>query len=461
MRTAILGFGVEGKAVADYLHKHDVHDITICDEKLSELPRQYRWCTKQFGKNAFKNLEIFERIFRSPGVVYMRPELAGVRSKLTSLTQYFFDHCPAPIIGVTGTKGKGTTSSLLYDMIHRWLSDERVNHKTPPLIKGKFPSRRVFLGGNIGTPPLEFLDTLTQNDVVVLELSSFQLQAITVSPHIAVVLGISDDHLDHHATLDEYYDAKRTILLHQKNTDYAIIDDDTPVSHGFIPLSKSRTYRVSLEKVQKKGAYVKMKSLLITDGATSTMLGTIDDVQVPGRHTIKNILMAATAAHVFGVPVEYIAASIKEWKGLPHRLQCICEKEGVAFYNDSASTNPATTIAALRSFTKPLILILGGSDKNLDFMPLANEIMSHPNVKRVILMGETRPRIEAALDTVSAGRIEPLEIIFAESYMEAFMVAKLTAEAGDIVLLSPGCASFDMFTDYQQRGEIFTKFMRE
>lgn len=442
MRIAILGAGVEGLTTANYLRSEGEKDITICDEKLASLPKQLEWAGSQLGKNAFKDLEKFDVLYRSPGVAYTRPELDSVRKKLTSQTRYFFEKCPCTIIGVTGTKGKGTTSSLISEML-------------------KKSGRRVFLGGNIGVPPLTFLSEVNKDDVVVLELSSFQLQDLDASPHIAVVLGISDDHLDQHKTLDEYYSAKKNLVLNQGKDDVAVIEVDSSVSASFCDATSARVFQVSLEKPQKQGAFVKQGMMIVADSESQMIIGEVGKTQLPGVHNVKNMLMAATAAHAAGAPVEAIAEVIREWCGLPHRLQLVAEKEGVKFYNDSASTNPSTTVAALRSFTQPMVLIAGGSDKNLDFAPLAREMVERKNLKRVILMGETKRKIEAAIDAVTVKRSAPLEIIFAESYMEAFMVAKLTAEAGDVVLLSPGCASFDMFKNYVERGDLFTNFVRE
>ncbi len=433
MKVAILGLGVEGKSLARHLKKSGVSDVTICDEKMGELPAEFAWAKSQFGKNAFKNLAGFDAVFRSPGVAYTRPELKNLGEKLTSVTSYFFEKCQAPIIGVTGTKGKGTTSSLITEMISAYFDVEVRGGGNGDESNG----RHVFLGGNIGVPPTDFLDDVTKNDIVVLELSSFQLEDLRHSPHVAVVLGITDDHQDQHGSLNEYYEAKKNVVRFQGVCDFAVIDDENEISRGFEKSTKAKV--VFVKTGDEKVLHTKLR----------------------GVHNLKNIAMAAAAARCVGVSEDAITHAIKTWQGLPHRLQFVCEKDGVKYFDDSASTNPSTTIAALKSFTEPVTVILGGSDKNLDFAPLAQHIAGQKNVRRVVIMGQTRDKLEMALDKACKGRAATLEIILADTFVEAFMVSKMTAEPGDVVLLSPACASFGMFKNYIERGDIFSEFVSQ
>lgn len=458
MKIAVIGFGVEGRALVAYFLARG-EEVTVCDiaEKLEGVPKGV---TLEIGKGYLKGLEKFDAIFRSPGIPYLKGEFDAVRGKLTSLTKYFFEHCPCPIVGVTGTKGKGTTSSLLYEM----LKTARTN-------------AAVFLGGNIGHPPLAFLDKLTKKDIVVLELSSFQLQDLNVSPHVSVVLGITPDHQDHHKNFEEYVEAKKNIVKFQKAGDVAVFDNDNEVAAGFAKATKAKKRFFSIEKPVKEGGFVKVGSLILKHGTTGTIIGEKGCTKLIGEHNLKNIFAAAIVAQELDVPVEVITKAVKEFSGLPHRLELVREASGVRYYNDSASTNPDTTIAAVRAFTSPLIVILGGSEKNADFSTLGKEIAQRLNVRAVILMGATREKIERAIEeacaqeekrrgeiTARTGRSQPtraapLDLILAESYQESFMVSKLLAESGDTVLLSPACASFDMFNDYKERGEIFQRFV--
>lgn len=447
MKMAIVGFGVEGRALLKYFGKKG-HKITICDvSKKVKKEKVFQGIHFRFGPHYLSNLNEFDLIFRSPGIPYLKKEFDTVRSRLTSATKYFFENCPCSIVGVTGTKGKGTTATLIYEML---------NNK-----------RKVFLGGNIGRPPIEFLDELKKDDIVLLELSSFQLQDLDRSPHIAVVLGITPDHFDHHQNMEEYVEAKRNIVRFQKRNDFAIIDIDNPRSASFARHTKAKILQVSIENSVEEGAFVKVGSLVIKRGQTGTMIGEKGHTGLIGDHNIKNILVAATVANLLKIPVEIISKVIREWRGLPHRLEFVAERQGVRYYNDSASTNPETAIAALRAFSNPTILIVGGSDKNIDFTPLGEEISKSHHVKSVILMGETKQKLERAIENavrVRRGlnkRDTPLELISAETYQEAFTVARIMAEAGDTVLLSPACASFDMFLNYRERGDVFRSFVMD
>lgn len=445
MKIAVVGYGVEGKSVVKYFGKRG-HEITICDVngEIAKMPeaksRNFSW---RVGPHYLNDLGGFDLIFRSPGIPYLKPELNSVRGRLTSATKNFFEKCPCKIVGVTGTKGKGTTASLIYEML-----------------KGR--AQRVFLGGNIGACPLDFLDELKPHDLVILELSSFQLQDLNKSPHIAVVLGINEDHLDHHKDFNEYIEAKKNIVKFQTASDFVILDADNEISNSFAKNTKAKIFKVSLKPLEADGAFIKVSKLIFKKGKTGVIFGEKNKVGLIGEHNLKNILAAGAVVNLLSVPVDAIEKAVREFKGLPHRLEFIGEINGAKFYNDSASTNPSTTIAALRAFESPTILIAGGSEKNANFSELGEEIAKRKNVKKVVLTGQTRGKIEKAIEQACAKFPRPdapIELITADSYMEAFMVAKMLAEESDIVLLSPACASFDMFKNYTERGDLFRNFV--
>lgn len=462
MKIAILGFGREGQSLVHYFGKQG-HEITVRDiVQREEIPKKSFNVHFRYGPHYLDDLVGFDYIFRSPGIPLLKKELNPVRNNLTSLTRYFFEKCPCPIVGVTGTKGKGTTATLLFEML-----------RNAP--QGK--QRQIFLAGNIGSPPLDFLDELKEDDIVILELSSFQLQDLNRSPHVAVVLGITPDHLDYHADMEEYEEAKKNIVRFQTKSDVAIIDADNELSKRFEKFAKARILSLSLKESEKDGGFLKVGSLILKRGKTGIIIGEKANLGLKGDHNIKNILAAATVANFFNTPVEIISKTIREFHGLPHRLEFIKTVNGVSYYNDSASTNPDTTIAALRTFRDSLILIAGGTDKNLDYTPLGREIAKRLNIRSVVLMGQTKAKIGTAIEMAVASeeknlternlrskrqirrRNIPLELITAETYQEAFMVASFIAKPSDVVLLSPGCSSFDMFSNYQERGDIFRNFV--
>jgi len=458
MKVAILGYGIEGKAAAAYFFNKG-YEVTICDEKKIKLERNVQGSKVVHGADYLKNLDFFDLIIRSPGISPNKTELKAHKNKISSATKYFFENCPCKIVGVTGTKGKGTTATLLFEML-------------------KKSKRGVYLGGNIGTPPLVFLDKLKKEDLVILELSSFQLMDLDRSPDIALVLGITPDHLNYHSDFDEYIEAKKNIIKFQKKSDLAIIDIDNKESVEFAKSTKGKVFGVSIKKPVNKGGYIKVGKLVLVDDKEATIIGETDGVKLIGEHNIKNILMAGVAANKLGVSVEVIQEVAQTFAGLPHRLEFVARKDGVDFYNDSASTNPHTAIAAIHAFKKPMILIVGGASKGVDFETLAHEIVLQKHVKTVVLLGETKKEIEDAIDDAALeqrvkvlaeaakkGKEPPpphgLEIIVAQSMAEACMVARLVSTDGDVVVLSPACTSFDMFADYKERGEAFKTLVLE
>lgn len=448
MNIGIIGGGVEGSALAQYFLKKKNAQITIHDKNVDiKKMTGVKYVT---GPGYLKELGQYDVVFRSPGIPYTLPEFKKLGEKLTSQIAYFLEHCPAKVVGITGTKGKGTTATLLKHMLEGGTS-------------------RIFLGGNIGIAPIEFLDELKMDDIVILELSSFQLQDLKQSPYLAIVLGITNDHMDQHKDRDEYVAAKKNIVKFQKKGDVAILDGDNETSASFKKDTKARVLKFSTQKTGGVEAMVKVGSLLLKDGTKGLMIGKSGETGLTGKHNEKNILAAALAAHILGAPIERIAAAVRECKGLPHRLEFVKEVDAVRYYDDSASTTPDACAAAVVAFETPVILIAGGSEKQADFSELGAKIALQKNVKAVVLMGETKEKLSSSIE-MSVARNEslgvhvrqtPLELISADSYQEAFMVSKFLAQPGDTVVLSPACASFDMFKNYKERGELFQAFVKE
>jgi UDP-N-acetylmuramoylalanine--D-glutamate ligase len=438
-KAAVLGLGLEGRDLVKYLLGHDF-DVTIFDKKkeneldLGDIDKnKVKLIT---GEDYLKNgLTGFDVIFRSPGVYRFIPELIEAEKKgieISSAIKVFFNECPGKIIGVTGTKGKGTTSSLIYEVL-------------------KESGKDVYLAGNIGKPYLELISLLNKNSYVVLELSSFQLIDLAKSPHIAVVLNITQDHLDWHKDLEEYIEAKTNIVKHQKKEDYAIINTDYDISNSFAQKAKSEVLFFSRNK-EVKGSYVD-KGKIILNAKDKIILGNSEDLLLRGEHNWENITAAVCASFVAGANMPAIKKVIFSFKGLEHRLELVGEFGGVNFYNDSFATGPQPTMAAISSFKEPLTLILGGYDKGLDFSELGKHISQTKNLSNVVLIGNLEEKLGGIIKKENfQGQI----INMGKSTMEEIVKkAYSVTPKGGVVLLSSAAASFDMFLNYKDRGNKF------
>ena len=360
-------------------------------------------------------------------------------SELTSATQLFFECSKAPIIGVTGTKGKGTTATLIAEIL-------------------KKAGYNVHLGGNVGTPLLSRVLTIKPSDWVVVELSSFQLEDLQTSPHIAVVLRITQDHLanydknatNFHKTRDEYIKAKSQIIRHQKSDDVAVLNADDQVSSGFSKLTPAKIAFFS-RYGKKAMSYVNNHAVYIDINGKVEKICSRDTVKLRGDHNLENIAAASLAAHETGASVTAIRDAVSEFSGLDHRLKFVRSIGKVAYYDDSFSTIPETTIAALESFDEPKVLILGGSEKMSDFTDMGRKI-AQSNTVGVVVIGQMTERIVKALrDGHFSGKI----MTGCTTMTDIVVQAQKLATPGSVVILTPACASFDMFNNYKERGKIF------
>lgn len=443
--VAVAGFGLEGEATARYLLKHGIKPVLFDERPWEGWEKESRERINSlganfiFGPDAFLELKGFDVVFRSPGVRLSRvKESVSDHAFVTSQTKYFFDHCPAKIIGITGTKGKGTTASLIYEML--------VKQRHGSKVKGQ-----VFLTGNIGKiQPFEIIESLKPADWVVYELSSFQLQDLQKSPHISVVLMTTSEHLDYHQNQAEYWDAKASIVKYQKEDDYAVVNADYEGSLYIGKQGKGRKNWVS-GKHEIEGVGVKGGEMVGKVNGVDFKFQ-ISNFKLRGGHNLENIGAAVAAGIIAGCGKEVVESVLNEFKGLEHRLELVAEKNGVKYYNDSFSTTPETAIAAINSFSEPLIVILGGSGKNSDFTALGETISKAKNIKAVILVGQERERILQSIKKTKAKVFEG-----AQSMEEILSQARSVSKKGDVVLLSPACASFGMFKNYKDRGEQFKK----
>jgi UDP-N-acetylmuramoylalanine--D-glutamate ligase len=439
-RIALLGFGVENRALGQFLTERAI-DFSVCDiapsvSLRSQWPQVSTW---HLGPTYLEDLSHYDLLFRTPGLPNLHPSLQEARlqgGEVSSQMKLFFALCPCPILGITGTKGKGTTTTLLENLLKNG------------------QSKRVFSGGNIGRPPISFLENLRHDDLAVLELSSFQLQDIEQSPSIALALSITQDHLDHHATRDEYVEAKKNIGRYQVPSDTLITHADCITSRSLTAESVARQWSFSTRESVECGAWVEngLIRLRLPENDPITICRT-DEVSVPGRHNWENICAAISAAAVAGASPELMRTAIIAFRGLPHRLEFIGERNEIAYYNDSLATTPDAACAALRSFSRPVILIAGGASKGADFTPLGETIAS-ASMRAVILLGAEGTRIEQAMRVAG---YQGAMIANCTSLEKAVSSARELAQTGDLILLSPACASFDMFANYKERGDLFKK----
>lgn len=449
-KIAILGLGVEGKAVLNYLIEHDYSEITVCDRKVDLEESLPPGVSANLGADCYlKDLDKFKVIFRSPGIPYFTPEIQAAKLtgvEITSATKFFMDQCPCPVIGVTGTKGKGTTSSLIYEML-------------------KLNGEDVYLGGNIGNCPIEFLDDLKGGSLVVLELSSFQLQDLHKSPRYAVLLNTTADHLDYHADKDEYLQAKESLLAHQHTDAVAVLNKDYEYEKYYRPLVKGKLYEVSTKSKVLDGAFTQDGAIFYANYGDSEKICEVNEVMLVGSHNLENILPATVIAKELKVSTTNIVEVIRSFKNLPHRLQFVRELKGIKFYNDSYSTTPETSMAAVDSFENPTILIAGGYDKGLNYCNWAEKILTKESLHTVILIGQTADKMEQELinaeERLGEAIGSPTKILRRNSLEDAVVDAYAESEEDGIVVMSPATASFDMFKDYKERGNEFMAQVRK
>lgn len=420
MRVAIAGYGIEGEVNYQYWSQK-TSDVTIFDEAEQpshELPKD---AAVRLGPGVLSDMQGYDLVIRTAG---LNPASIKTDGKIWSATNEFFAHCPAPIIGVTGTKGKGTTCSLIARILEE-------------------AGKTVHLVGNIGTPALEVLPSITPDDIVVFELSSFQLWDIEQSPETAVLLMIEEDHLNVHKDMDDYVEAKANIGRFQS-------DKDLLIYHP----TNERSARAAAASPANKKRYMSNDGADVVDGIISIEGNNIcatKEVGLLGTHNLENICAAVTAAWRYTQNVDAFSKAVQSFKGLEHRLEFVRELHGVRYINDSFSTNPSSTIAALRAFDEKLILILGGSDKRVDMQDLISALDEQEHT--VILMGAAADVLERRLQRVGFNNYEN----FGDMDSMTDIVKKIQDTISDqtVVLLSPAHASFDMFENVYDRGHKF------
>ena len=445
-KVAVMGMGVSNTPLIKYLMDLDAN-ITVFDKKTEEelgkaKCEEYMLQGVHFslGENYLDQLVGFDIIFRSPS---MRPDTPALERELdrgailTSEIEMLIDLCPGKVIGVTGSDGKTTTTTLIYKMLEA-------------------EGYHCYLGGNIGIPLFAKIDEMRPDDIVVLELSSFQLMTLKKSPNIAVVTNISPNHLDIHKDYREYIDSKRNIYLHQQKDDILVLNYDNEITKEFADTAPGKVRFFSTYTKLDDGVILDQNIIKICSNKTRTQVISADDILLLGRHNIENACTAIAAVQGL-VKSEAIVSVLTTFKGVEHRNEFVRTLNGVKWYNDSIGSSPTRTIAGLISFKTKPILIAGGYDKHLDYTEMGKYVADR--AKAVILLGQTKEKIKIATEQALERTETKLPIFECTSLEEAVNKANEIAEEGDIVFFSPASASFDMFKNFEERGNKYKELV--
>lgn len=439
-KIAVVGIGVSNLPLIRLLAGSGC-TVTACDRRTkSELGDTYEelsalGVSMKLGETYLKDLD-FDIIFRTPGLHPMFLNEASARGAVvTSEMEAFFSLCPCRIIAITGSDGKTTTTSLIAELLRQ-------------------EGYRVHIGGNIGHPLLCDLPQITKDDFAVLELSSFQLHSMKCRPDVAVITNVAPNHLDVHPDYEDYQQAKKSIFTSQTENDRLVLNYDNEITRGFASEAAARVSWFSRLGGNDRDCCVKNGSIYLHG---DKILDT-SDILLPGDHNVENFMAAIAATEGF-VSGDSILRVAKSFAGVEHRLELVRELRGVKFYNDSIASSPSRTVAGLKCFDRKVILIAGGHDKNISFDPLARQVMC--SVKRLVLSGETQEKIKRAVEEMPGYDPELLPIEVIDDFKQAVMQAAASAKAGDIVILSPACSSFDKFKNFVERGNTFKKIVEE
>ena len=436
----VVGLARTGEATAEFLLRRGAR-VTITESKSREDlgPKADAWTRRgvklETGGHTLSSFLRADLIIPSPGVPRC-PEFAAAIARgipVWSEIELAARYLKGTIIGITGTNGKSTTATLL----HRILKDD---------------GRKAFLAGNIGTPLISFVDKSRDDHLYVTEISSFQLEYVrTFRAPLALILNLSDNHLDWHGSMEDYAAAKAKLLFGQKAGDAAVLNREDARIWAWKDAAVADVNGFSGKRPVRRGAFIRDGWVVICDDKEEKRVLPVSEIKLPGPHNRENVLAATAAARLLGVAPSRIRASVRGFRGLEHRLERVATIRGVSFVNDSKATTVDAALKALASFTRPVVLILGGKDKGSDFHPLRRAVRR--GVKTVVLVGAAREKIRAAL----AGTVPLLE---AGTYPEVVRTAYAAAAPGDIVLLAPACTSWDMFRDFEERGRVFKREVR-
>lgn len=440
-KTAVVGIGVSNIPLIRFLLQLGAR-VSAFDKKneeqLGEIVKEFKekGVSLILGEDYLENLSGFEVIFKTPSMRIDSHYLKQAQengSYITSEMEEFVRYCPARIYGVTGSDGKTTTTTLIYNIL------QEEGYKT-------------WVGGNIGTPLFSKIEEVNPTDKVVLELSSFQLMTMKVSPEVCIVTNLSPNHLDMHKSMEEYIDAKKNIYKYQDREGTLILNADNGITDSMANEAKGSVLRFSVKEVIETGAYYKDGFLYLSGNEVCKA----EDIVIKGMHNVENYL-AAFCALKEEVSIETMKKVATTFSGVEHRIEFVREVQGVKYYNSSIASSPSRTLADIKVFGKPVILIAGGYDKQIPFEPLAEE--GYPYIKKLVLLGDTKDKIKAAFEKVKIEKNIELPIIVADTFEDAVEKSKEVSEEKDVVILAPACASFDMFVNFEVRGKRFKEIV--
>lgn len=443
-KAVVIGIGVSNTPLIELLVRGGVR-VVACDSKTRQQLGEAASYLESLGVTLHTGEGYLEDIdcdilFRTPGIRPDLPELAAAverGAEMTSEMELFFRCCPCMIIGVTGSDGKTTTTTIISEIL-------------------KAAGKCVHVGGNIGEPLLPRVGNMKKSDVAVVELSSFQLMTMRISPQIAVITNVEPNHLDMHKSMKEYTQAKENIYKYQKPGDRLVVNADDPITAAFKPGGGVERLAFSCKEQVSIGAYLEGKSVHLRDNGGDSVLMDTDNIKLPGIHNTYNYLAAFAATMELARP-EVFTTVAKDFAGVEHRIELVRELDCVRYYNDSIASSPSRTIAGLRAFSNKVILIAGGYDKKIPFEALGREI--NLRVSTLILCGDTSEKIRESVET--SRNYSGLDIIECENMEQCVLAARLAAQPRDVIIMSPACASFDRYSNFAERGRDFKKIVME
>lgn len=441
-KVAFIGTGVTNNGLIEMFLKKGI-DVTVCDRKsredMGELADKFEamGASLSLGENYFDAVYSSDIVFRAPGVYYYNDQLVKARKMgitVTSEMEVFFDLCPCKIYAITGTEGKTTTTTIVSEALSRC-------------------GKTVHKGGNIGRALLPIIEEISPDDAAVVELSSFQLISMRRSPDAALITNVYPDHLNVHSSMDEYIDAKKNLIIHQNAFSRTVLNADNEITDSLSDNARGKLLKFSRLNEVECGAFLDDDGwLCYVEKGIKERIVHKDSIKLPGYHNIENYLAAIALTHG-DVTNEAIAETAMNFGGVEHRIEFVRELDGVKYYNDSIATSPVSVIAGLKAFARKVIVIAGGSDKNLDYNELAEPINS--SVKVLVLTGDTADKIEKAVKGYEKYDENSCRILRADSMEEAVKLAREAAVSGDVITLSPASASFDRYRNFEERGRHF------